>query len=339
MISDASTFLEILDSPNVDAVFIPLPNNLHFEWTVRAVSAGKHVLLEKPSVSNAKEAEALFCLPEMSLPNPPIVLEAFHHRFHPAYQLFKTLIDPADVVHAYTENMIPWWLTGKDNIEFNYDLSGGSMMMVGTYCFATLRMIFAGEPTDCLSCDTNVFDDGLHDKAEYAYHATFKFPNGGIGEAKTTMQGPTLWRPSQARVIFREIIVPDKDLPPGQEKVMARKITMYGFMNAVIWHRIDVQESYTIREKSNRQPIKKWTESKSHKAYTFKEAGGKLADFAGENWWISHRHQLEQFVNRIKGRKTQYWISGDDSIRQMKMLDMAYEKSGLGLRPTSSFLV
>jgi hypothetical protein len=52
---------------------------------------------------------------------------------------------------------------------------------------------------------------------------------------------------------------------------------------------------------------------------------------------MSYRHQLEQFVNRIRGRKTQYWVSGEDSIKQMRMIDMAYEKSGLGLRPTSSF--
>jgi hypothetical protein len=52
---------------------------------------------------------------------------------------------------------------------------------------------------------------------------------------------------------------------------------------------------------------------------------------------MSYRYMLEEFVNKIKGRKTQYWLSGENSINQMKMTDMAYEKSGLGLRPTSSF--
>lgn len=54
---------------------------------------------------------------------------------------------------------------------------------------------------------------------------------------------------------------------------------------------------------------------------------------------MSFRYQLEQFVNRVKGRETQYWVSKEDSLLQTKMIDMAYEKSGLGVRPTSEFKV
>ena len=328
---------EILDDPDIDAVFIPLPNSLHFEWSVRAIRAGKHVLLEKPSVSNAAEANILFNLPELSSPNAPVLMEAFHNRFHPAIHLFRSFFDPVNVVHVYTESMTPWWMAAKDNIAFNYSLSGGSMMMIGTYNFGMLRMIFDGQPEECLACDTSIFNDGLYDKADYAFQAKFRFHNGGIGEATTTMRGPTLWKPSEARVVTREVVVLDEALPPTQEKLMTRQVTLHGFMNAVIWHRIDVRDSYVIRNKANHQPVKKWVESKSHKAYTYKEAGGRFADLPGEDWWLSHRHQLEQFVNRIKGRQTQYWVSGEDSIDQMRMIDMAYQKSGLGLRPMSSF--
>ena len=129
---------DILDDPKIDAVFIPLPNSLHFEWAVRTIRAGKHVLLEKPSASNATEAGILFNLPELSVPNGPVLLEAFHNRFHPAIHLFRSLFNPADVVHVYTENMIPWWLTAKENIEFNYSLSGGSMMMWVTFHVSNL---------------------------------------------------------------------------------------------------------------------------------------------------------------------------------------------------------
>lgn len=54
---------------------------------------------------------------------------------------------------------------------------------------------------------------------------------------------------------------------------------------------------------------------------------------------MSYRYQLEEFVNRVNDRPTQYWVSGEDSVNQMKMIDIAYEKSGLGLRPISSFKV
>ena len=83
--------------------------------------------------------------------------------------------------------------------------------------------------------------------------------------------------------------------------------------------------------------IKKWTEKQSHKTYSFNEAGGEFEHLPGETNWMSYRYMLEQFVNRVKGRKTQHWVGQQDSIAQMKMLDMAYEKSGLGLRPTSKY--
>ncbi|PCG94101.1 Hypothetical protein PENO1_080150 [Penicillium occitanis (nom. inval.)] len=332
------TYQEILDDPNIDAIFIPLPNNLHFEWAVRAIRAGKHVLLEKPSVSNSKEAEILFNLPELSQPNSPVLLEAFHNRFHPSVHLFRTFINPADVVHVHTDSMVPWWLTSADGIEFNYNLSGGSMMMLGTYNFAILRMIFADEPEECLTCDTRILGDGVHDKCDSDFKAQFRFPNGGIGEATTSLRGSIFWKPSEARVTHKEVVVPDETLPATQEKVVTRVVTLHGFMHAIFWHRIDVKDSYVIRNKGDRQAVKKWVESKSHKAYSFKEAGGDFSNLPGENWWMSYRYQLEAFVNRIKGRPTQYWVTGEDSINQMKMIDMAYEKSGLGLRPTSSFI-
>lgn len=99
---------EILDDPNIDCVLIPLPNSLHFEWAVKAIRAGKHVLVEKPSVSNSIEANILFNLPEFDQPNAPVILEAAHFRFHPVFALFQSLITPKDVVHVDTFSMIPW---------------------------------------------------------------------------------------------------------------------------------------------------------------------------------------------------------------------------------------
>lgn len=55
-----SSYQELLDDPSIDAVYVGLPNGLHFEWTMKALKAGKHVLLEKPSVSNGEEAKILF---------------------------------------------------------------------------------------------------------------------------------------------------------------------------------------------------------------------------------------------------------------------------------------
>jgi predicted dehydrogenase len=292
--------------------------------------------VEKPSTDNATEAGILFNLPELSQPDAPVLLEAFHNRFHPAVQKFMTFVSPADVVHVYTDSMVPWWFTKKSDLEYNYKLGGGSIMALGTYNFALMRMAFGEEPLECLSCDTKVFADGVHDLCDYTFNSTFRFPNG-TGDATTSLRGPLLWKPSECRVTHREVAVPDKSLPESQQKFQTRITTLHGCMHAVLWHRIDVKDSYVIRHKADGRPIKSWTEKSSYKAYTHQEAGGEHADLPSEAWWMSYRYQLEAFVNQVKGRKAHYWVNGDDSTKQMKMVDMAYEKSGLGLRPTSTY--
>ncbi|ROV92921.1 hypothetical protein VSDG_06321 [Cytospora chrysosperma] len=332
------TYQDILDDPDIDAIFIPLPNAMHYEWAVRSIRAGKHVLVEKPSTDNESEARILFNLPELSptRPNPRVLLEGAHNRFHPSLQKFLTFITPADVVHVHTDSMVPWWFVGKDDLEYNYKMGGGSIMALGTYNFALLRMIFGGEPEECLRCDTAVLGDGLHDQCDHSFTAQFRFPTG-IGEATTTIRGSILWKPSEARVTHREVVVPDKTILHNQEKVRTRQVTLHGCMHAVLWHRIDVKDSYVIRDTADGRPVKKWVETSSYKAYAHRDAGGELADQPGEDWWMSYRYQLEAFVNRVRGRKTHAWVTGEDSIKQMRMIDMAYAKSGLGLRPTSTF--
>ncbi|KAL4748224.1 hypothetical protein BDW72DRAFT_205810 [Aspergillus terricola var. indicus] len=262
-------FRNILNDPNIDCVSIPLPNGLHFEWAVRAIRAGKHVLVEKPSVSNSTEAEILFNLPELSQPNGPVILEAFHSRFFPAWSYFRSLIDPVNVEHV-----------NADDIHFNYNLSGGSMMAMGTYNMAALRMAFDAEPEECLSCEVHAYTDGVHDKCDYDFHATFRFP--------------------------MEVIVTDETLPQSQVKFQQRQLTLHGFVHGVFWHRIDIKDVYQIRDRDKGEVIRRWEKTNYHKAYTFKEAGGEFADLPGEPFWMSYRHQLEQFVNRVKGRETQH---------------------------------
>lgn len=333
--------IDILDDQNIDCVFIPLPNTLHYEWAVKAIRAGKHVLLEKPSVANSFEAESLFNLPELSQPNAPVLLEAMHNRFYPAYALFLSLINPADVVHVNAFSMIPKWFTKPGDIYFNYSLAGGSMMQMGTYNLALLRDIFGADPEECLNCNADNGPKGERnfDKIDYEFTARFRFPNGGIAEARSTMKGPLFWTPSHATVTQKEVAVVDATLPASQQKFQTREVTLHGFVHGIVWHRVDVNDAFQIRTTDDGKVVKKWVEKKSHKAYTFQEAGGVFADLPGEVYWMSFRHQLEAFVNRIKGRKTLQWIDGQDSVTQMKMIDMAYEKSGLGPRPGGTFKI
>lgn len=317
---------------------IPLPNSLHFEWAVKAIRAGKHVLIEKPSVANSKEAEILFNMQEIYQPGGPVLLEAFHNRFHPAWATWMSYVNPADVVHVETVSMIPWWLFTKKDIHFNYNLAGGTIMSMGPYAFAALRLAFGAMPEECIKCDTHSYTDGIHNGIDLDFETTFRFPNGGTGTAKSTLNGPTLWIPSHVTAIHKKVVVPDTMLPRHQEKLLTREVTLNGMLHPFIWHRIDLKDEFEIRNKEDGKVIKKWTEKKSRTAYNFRDDGGENANIPGEVWWMGYRYMVEEFVNRIKGRKTRYWIEPDDSINCMKMIDMAYIKSGLGPRPTSEMV-
>ncbi len=76
----AASYDDLLSDPEIDAVYIPLPNSLHHRWTLRALQAGKHVLCEKPFAANADEAEEMARASEQA---GKVVMEAFHYRYHP----------------------------------------------------------------------------------------------------------------------------------------------------------------------------------------------------------------------------------------------------------------
>jgi hypothetical protein len=82
---------------------------------------------------------------------------------------------------------------------------------------------------------------------------------------------------------MRGLVVLDKALLSTQEKSVTRVVTMHGFLNTIVWHRIDIKDSFVIRNKADRRPTKSWVEPKSHKAYIYKEAGGEFANLLEED--------------------------------------------------------
>ena len=95
-------FLELLDDSDIDAVYNPLPNSLHFEWTIKALLAGKHVLLEKPAANTCEQTKKMFKLAEEK---GLVLLEAFHYRyaFPPKTSKFYLLNLRVDFIRSSTE--------------------------------------------------------------------------------------------------------------------------------------------------------------------------------------------------------------------------------------------
>jgi predicted dehydrogenase len=135
----------LVNDPDIDAVYNPLPNALHCKWTIKALRAGKHVLCEKPLASNAREAEAMAREAEAS---GRVLMEAFHYRYHPLAWRVEQILDSGEigaVRELEADFFIPLFLRPKD-IRFDYALAGGATLDTGCYCINLLRWLGRSEP-------------------------------------------------------------------------------------------------------------------------------------------------------------------------------------------------
>jgi predicted dehydrogenase len=142
------SYAGLFEDPIVDAVYIPLPNSLHAEWTIAAAKAGKHVLCEKPISNRAAEAERMARACQDA---QVILMEAFMWRHHPQHgRVRELLLDGAIgeltfVRSSFTYMIIPV-VENKPNVRLQGDLQGGSLMDVGCYGVNTARWAFEAEP-------------------------------------------------------------------------------------------------------------------------------------------------------------------------------------------------
>ncbi|KAF5570508.1 oxidoreductase [Fusarium phyllophilum] len=329
------SYQAILDDPSIDAVYIPLVASLHYEWAIKAIAKGKHVLIEKPATVNAAEAEMLFRSPLLRQPNAPVLLEAMHFRFQPSWQCFLSLVDRQNIQSVDTIASLPSYVIPKGNAQLEYNLGGGTMLHLGTYPMYALRQIMGDEPEECTACKVRkLLPPG--DLCDESAETTFRFPGGRMGNVVINARASVTTFPTfNISVSHEKIKVEDLSLQKGQTKWKCRKLDFSNFLISSFRHCIDIVDEYTIRDDTNEKDLKKWIVKQSKKVYTFRETN---ADQPGEPFWSSYRHLLEQFVNHVRGNTgSGLWVDGEDSIAQARMIDMAYEKSGLPLRPTSKF--
>jgi predicted dehydrogenase len=139
------TYEELLEDPDIDAVYIPLPNHLHLPWILKSMRAGKHVLCEKPITLNAEEAQQIH---EESKKYTDIkFMEAFMYRFHPrwkrTYQLLRNgEIGTLKCIHSF----FSYYNDDPDNIRNIADMGGGGLMDIGCYSISLSRFLFGEEP-------------------------------------------------------------------------------------------------------------------------------------------------------------------------------------------------
>ncbi len=140
-----ASYEELLEDTSIDAVYIPLPNDLHVPWALRAIEAGKHVLCEKPiglSVAEAKQ------LQEAADRHPKLkVMEAFMYRFHPQWVHAKQWVQQGRIGELRTmDTFFSYHNVDPNNIRNRKEAGGGGLMDIGCYCISWARFIFGQEP-------------------------------------------------------------------------------------------------------------------------------------------------------------------------------------------------
>jgi xylose dehydrogenase (NAD/NADP) len=137
------TYEELLADPDVEAVYIPLPNTMHGEWSIRTLEAGKHVLCEKPFSRHIADDERAFDAAEAAGLH---LSEAFMYRHHPQIARLKALVASGVIGELRViRSAFSYSLYDADNIRLRTDVEGGALMDVGCYCVSGSRLL-GGEP-------------------------------------------------------------------------------------------------------------------------------------------------------------------------------------------------
>ncbi len=139
-----ASYADLLADPAIDAIYNPLPNSLHGEWTVRALRAGKHVLCEKPLAANADEAVAMATVAAAA---DRVLMEAFHPIYHPLAERMRAIVASGElgpIRHVEAHFCTLMWR--RNDIRLSYDLGGGALMDLGCYPVRLVRHVLQAEP-------------------------------------------------------------------------------------------------------------------------------------------------------------------------------------------------
>jgi predicted dehydrogenase len=181
------SYAQLLDDPDIDAVYNPLPNGLHGYWTIAALRAGKHVLCEKPFTANADEARAVV---EACNANPGlVVMEAFHYQYHPFAKRLVEIVRSGELGNVERIDVAfsaPLWKRG--DIRYQLALAGGATMDMGCYPVSLLRLLAPGPRV--ISAEAKLSSPGV----DRAMDAHFSLPDGGSAHIGCSMFSSSVLR-------------------------------------------------------------------------------------------------------------------------------------------------
>jgi predicted dehydrogenase len=166
------SYEELLADPDIDAIYNPLPNDLHVPWTIKAAEAGKHVLCEKPISLTVAEAKTLLAVRARTGVK---IGEAFMVRLHPQWIRLRQLLDEKRIGELRSiAGFFSYFNINPDNIRNKIDAGGGALMDIGCYLIQASRFAFAQEPQRVVA----TLDRDPQMKTDRLTSAILEFPGG-----------------------------------------------------------------------------------------------------------------------------------------------------------------
>ncbi len=185
---DYSDFDRIADNPDIDAVYIALPNSMHAEYTIRAAKAGKHVLCEKPMATSVRDSESMISACKAAGRK---LMIAYRCQYEPmnlrAIELVRSgalgSVQAIESANGFVEKSGEWRLNRKL-------AGGGPLMDVGVYSLNACRYLTGEEPVKFEAYSSNIDKDGRFDQVEETLSWTMRFPSGIVASCNTTYGAP-----------------------------------------------------------------------------------------------------------------------------------------------------
>jgi len=253
-----------------------------------------------------------------------VLMEAFHYRFHPAVQRTKAILDSGElgkIKQVSTTLTLPQGFFPHTDIRLNYELGGGSLMDLGCYTLSAARYFASSDPLDVIS-------------AEHEAYTPPNAPAGFVPNIDREMRAKLAMANDVTAVLHCDLATPHRlGVIPRMPGLLAsiecergNKVELFNFVGPMFYHTITV----TWADEAEKKRVRK------EKAYVFANESG--AHEKGQEWWSTYRYQLEAFVDKLKGREPQLWISKEESIANIEWIEKIYTKTGLGPRPQSTYV-
>lgn len=323
------SYEELIADPEIDVVYIGLINCYHVEWAIKAMEAGKHVLLEKPAVTNASEIDLLRAC---SARTGKVVLEAMHWRLHPAAHTIKQLIDSGKYGAVQSIHPILTLHSGlftTDDPRFKYKYAGGAMMDL-------IYVVSIAAYLSSLTADSVVSVDSAKPRLTAADPQVDEAMTAEVSVKPSASSASSIKWSLHCDLMQSKLlgVVPKmwESVPRCTIELERAQIHFDNFVGPQLNHSINIK----AKNEKGKLTGKKETVT----CYQ----GGPIWGETGERWWTTYRYQLEAFVSVVRAvdagdaaaaETFQPWVSLDESKAVMEVVDAIYDKAGLQRRQSA----